>query len=220
MYQKLSLDVWQQSLGPSLTTFFHCRCKIFYSVKPRDSTLGWILSNDFWWIPTVFWNINKRQQKTTPVCPAFDWKLHGLGRNVYWLDWKKCWDWIFPLKFKTVRWRNQRGFSIKIYKNGVELWMIPQDLNFCPWSDAEKYRPHTNCLKKKLGITTLGFWGFRGSLALHLVGKYIIPGDPNRSPQCHRVDKHQDHFDQVANQAPKELANLLPSLKLAVCPWK
>ena len=31
-------------------------------------------------------------------------------------------------------------------------------------------------------MTTLWFWGFRGSLAPHLVGKYIIPGDPNRSP--------------------------------------
>ena len=36
--------------------------------------------------------------------------------------------------------------------------------------------------KSQLRLTTLWFWGFWCSLAPHLVGKRIIPGDPNRSP--------------------------------------
>ena len=35
-------------------------------------------------------------------------------------------------------------------------------------------------LYSKLQKATLGFWGFWGSFAPHLVRKYIIPGDPNR----------------------------------------
>ena len=39
-----------------------------------------------------------------------------------------------------------------------------------------------NCKMLERSPVAMWFWGFCGSFVPHLVGKYIIPGDPNRSP--------------------------------------
>ena len=62
-------------------------------------------------------------------------------------------------------------------RHGQNLWEIFAAPTSQLFFDSQSERTVFNSQS-----TTLWFWGFWGSLAPHLVGKYIIPGDHYRSP--------------------------------------
>ena len=113
-------------------------------------------------------------QRFNPVVsPFFHSYLSG--------HWIKKFNWITTIKYFLVWWLNHpfQGICSSIFLHHFpKLFVVKHPNNKKKrWNHVDYiWAVETKPTIVTWTITTLWFWGFWGSLAPHLVGKYIIPG--------------------------------------------